>query len=164
MSKNKNYKKNSHINSMNSRHQTKNENLAHRNQLDTLDSGLISHSTDQSANLPKSLYSNKLQETTSTIKNDNDLCSNDKIICSAYSDSTSHRTLEFCKKPNTSGKMVKQIEVLANFFALEIDYSKSFYQYHVDVIKKITKRNNSCGEVSVNKDKRRLFLINISIV
>lgn len=164
MPRNRNYKKNSQLNSANNGLATGNGDLTHRNESNTDGSGLNNHSNGQLANLTKNLDLNKLQEPTRISQNNNDLCSNDKIIYSAYSDSTSHRALEFCKKPNTSGQMGRPIEVFANFYAVKIDYSKSFYQYQVDVTKKITKKNNTDVEVFVNKDKRRLFLINFKMI
>lgn len=75
-----------------------------------------------------------------------------------YSSSSSSQVqigFKICKRPDNGGVSGRKTTVHANFFPIEIDFSRSFYQYAVEIECVFKKRDDTSGKFSVSKDSRQ---------
>lgn len=80
------------------------------------------------------------------------------ILRTVYSTSESSKSrigFSICKRPDNGGSAGRTTSVLANFYPIEIDFTRSFYQYAVEIECMFSKRDGSIGKFTVPRHSRQ---------
>lgn len=81
------------------------------------------------------------------------------VVYSTSSSSQAARIgFKICKRPDDGGSSGRKTAISANFFPIEIDFSRSFYQYAVEIECIFEKRDGTTGKFSVLRDSRQSYL------
>jgi hypothetical protein len=74
-----------------------------------------------------------------------------------YSDASgvARRGLSIAKRPDQGGSKGRKTEFRTNYYDIEIDYTKTAYQFDVDIICSFTRKDGSQANFNVKRENRK---------
>ena len=69
--------------------------------------------------------------------------------------------LRMCRRPDNGGSAGRKTQTQANFYSIDIDFTRHFVQYAVEIECTFEKQNGTTGKFSVPRDSRDHYLTEI---